>query len=111
MYSHNSSNLLPGGWIEQVEPTVYFTSDDGTLPADSTMAQWGPMFLRIGENIGRPLDTVDTMKAGIEAAGFVNVKEKMYKVPMGEWAKNEMLKEAGRFSKISGLAGMEGYAM
>lgn len=75
------------------------------------MAQWGPMFLRIGENIGRPLDTVDTMKAGIEAAGFVNVKEKVYKVPMGEWAKNEILKEAGRFSKISGLAGMEGYAM
>ena len=69
------------------------------------------MFLRIGESIRRPLDTVDTMKSGIEAAGFVNVKEKVYKVPMGEWAKNAMLKEVGRFSKISGLAGMEGYAM
>lgn len=109
--TNKTSNLLPGGWIEQVETNVYASSDDGTLPADSTSAQWGPMFLRIGEKIGRPLDTVDTMKAAIETAGFVNIKEKVYKVPNGEWAKNKTLKEAGRFSKIAALAGLEGYAM
>lgn len=39
------------------------------------------------------------MKAAIEAAGFVNVREKEYNEPMGEWIKNARLKEAGEFNK------------
>lgn len=69
------------------------------------------MFCRIAEKIGKPLNTVDTFKAGIQDAGFINVREKTYKVPVGEWTKNPVLREAGKFNKIQLLAGMEGYAM
>lgn len=85
--------------------------DDGTFPPDCYLAKWGPMFLRAAEKAGRPLDTVDTFKGRIEAAGFVNIHEKVYKVPIGEWTRNPILKEAGRFNKAHLLAGIEGYAM
>lgn len=51
------------------------------------------------------------MRSRIEAAGFTNVHERTYKVPIGEWAKNPLLKEAGRFNKMQMKQGMEGYAM
>ena len=35
----------------------------------------------------------------------------MYKVPLGDWAKNPILKEAGKLNKAQIMAGMEGYAL
>ena len=51
------------------------------------------------------------MRSAIEAAGFINVHEKNQKAPLGEWAKNPLMKEAGKFNKLQMLAGMEGYAL
>lgn len=86
-------------------------SDDGTLPEDSALAGWGPMFIKCCAKSGRDLDTIDRFKARIENAGFINVHVKEYKVPIGDWAKNPQLKEAGRLLKQQLLAGLEGYAM
>lgn len=82
--------------------------DDNTLPANSLISGWGPMFVRCCAKTGRHLDTTDTFKSRIEAAGFVNVHEKNYKVPIGEWAKDPVLKEAGKFQKLQLLRGLEG---
>lgn len=60
---------------------------------------------------GKPLDTAATFKSRIQHHGFVNVQEKVYKVPFGNWAKNKLLKEAERVNKEQPMAGMEGYAM
>lgn len=57
---------------------------------------------------GKKLDTVNTTKARIEAAGFTNVQEKWYKVPLGDWAKNPIMKEAGQFCKEEMLERTEG---
>lgn len=51
------------------------------------------------------------MKTKIEAAGFVNVREETYKIPVCEWAKNPLLKEAGKFDKKQLMEGVEGYAI
>lgn len=45
------------------------------------------------------MDTTDHMKRRIEAAGFMNVQEKRYKSPIGDWPKNPEVKEAGNFCK------------
>lgn len=58
---------------------------------------------------GKKLEIVNAMKAGIKVAGFTNVQEKWYKVPLGDWAKNPILKEAGQFCKEQMLQGMEGF--
>ena len=61
--------------------------------------------------MGKSVTTVDTFKAGIEAAGFTNVQEKLYKAPIGSWPKNPLMKEVGRYQKRQILDGLEGYAM
>ena len=81
------------------------------MPPDSNIANWGPTFVKIGAKLGKGLDTFDTMKAQIEAAGFEDMHEKLYKVPLGDWAKNTVLREAGKFNKLHLLDAMEGYAM
>ncbi len=51
------------------------------------------------------------MRASIEAAGFVDVHERLYKVPMGPWAKDKLLKEVGVLNLQHWKSGLEGYAM
>lgn len=44
-YRQAYKNLKPGGWIEQIEVSVMFDSDDNTIPANSAMASWGYVWL------------------------------------------------------------------
>lgn len=89
VYRQAYENLEPGGWIEQFEDGGVFHNDDGALPEDPQhpINVLGRTVFACGEKSGRPLNMVDTMKASIEKAGFVNVHEKLYKVPIGGWAK------------------------
>lgn len=87
------------------------SSDDGTMPTDSKQAQWGPMFYKAGEVSGRPLNIFETMKESITAAGFTNVQEQLYKIPIGTWPKNKLYKEAGRLNLDQLLTGLEGYVL
>lgn len=98
VYAQAYEKLQPGGWIEQVELSPHFKSDDGTLQADSQIAKWGAYFESFAEKAGKPMNVYDTMRAGIEEAGFVNVQEKLYKLPMGGWARHPIFKDAGRLN-------------
>lgn len=79
--------------------------------ADSHLGTWGPLFLDCAAKTGRKLDTEATFPARIKAAGFVNFHEKIYKVPLGDWAKSSILKEAGLFHKAQILEGLEGVSV
>lgn len=53
----------------------------------------------------------DLMRAGIESAGFTNVREKTFKMPIGDWAKHPIYKEAGRWNMMAYKEGLEGWLM
>ena len=55
-----------------------------------------------------PNSIFKSRRSGWKVSGFVNVKENTYKVPLGERAKNPLLKEAGRFCRAQSLEGLEG---
>lgn len=107
---HSTSNLEPGGWFEQFEGGCDVLSDDGSLPKDSYLASWGPNIIGAAARSEHPVDTLDTMRAEIEKAGFVDIQEKVYKWPIGAWPKNQLLKEAGRLNWHMWKTGMDGYA-
>lgn len=86
-------------------------SDDGSLPPDSALANWGDLFLPCAERAGRSLLTQETMRSAIEKAGFIDVREKLYKVPIGVWPKDKLLKEVGLLNHHHWKSGLEGYAM
>lgn len=75
----------PGGYFESFEATPRFDSDDGTVTDRSAMAQWGKLFVAGGEKIGTTFTMVDdgTQRSGMEEAGYVDIKEKEFKVSFG----------------------------
>tara|TARA_R110002003_G_scaffold61_1_gene5496 strand:- start:30548 stop:31072 length:525 start_codon:yes stop_codon:yes gene_type:complete len=105
------SHLQPGGYIEQLETSVVPKSDDGTVAPDSIFDQWGKISVLLGEKFGKSLQTVDEQKAGIEAAGFINVVEHRWKIPMGGWPSDKRYKEIGRYNQIHWDQGIEGWCM
>ncbi len=74
--------LKPGGWLESYEASPKVASDDDTMPPNSAIAQWGPLFINGGKALGRSFTIVDDgiQKKVMEEAGFVDVQEKMIKV-------------------------------
>ncbi len=88
-----------------------FQSDDDTLPPDSHLAEWSGVFDRIAERSGKSIRTWEEMRPRIEAAGFINVHDKMYKAPYGTWPRNQIFKDAGRCNIMGFKNGMEGYVM
>ncbi|KAJ5728604.1 uncharacterized protein N7483_003112 [Penicillium malachiteum] len=111
LYQNCYKNLEPGGWIEQTEFDIRVYSDDGSLPKDSVLSEWGHMFIPCGERAGRPLTTQETMRGALKQAGFVDIQEKLYKVPMGPWPRDKLLKEVGLLNYHHWMVGLEGYAM
>ena len=110
IYREAYKHLAPGGWIEQVETDVMFNCDDGSVPSDSILNAWGPNILQAAAKSGKRLDILDTMEDSIKAAGFVNLKTRTRKSPVGPWAKG-LYKSIGQLQLESDLQGMEGYAM
>jgi hypothetical protein len=49
------------------------------------------------------------MKSDIEQAGFVNVVERVLKIPLGGWAADRKLRELGRWALLGFDTGLEGY--
>ncbi|KAJ6133723.1 hypothetical protein N7523_000045 [Penicillium sp. IBT 18751x] len=111
VYNECYNKLQPGGWIEQLEASPRVECDDGSLPEDNIIHTWAPNIFACGEAAGRRCDTIDTMYETIRKAGFVDVREKTYKWPIGPWARDQRYKEAGTVNFQHWMSGMEGWSM
>ena len=82
LFKQAYKSLKPGGYVESVEGGIYHTSDDGTVPEDSAVGQWGKIFTDVGQKLGRPFAVVEDglQKKSMEEAGFVDICEQDYKV-------------------------------
>lgn len=60
---------------------------------------------------GKDLETHDKLQSRIEEAGFTNVHTINYKVPIGEWPRLQVYKDAGRVSMKMFKTGLEGWMM
>lgn len=103
--------MEPGGWIEQIEFDIEIRSDDNSIPEDTEIAKWGKTFIECAERADRSLTVQKTMRSSIEKAGFIDVHEVLYKVPIGPWPKDQVLKEIGQLQYLHWVTGMEGYSM
>jgi SAM-dependent methyltransferase len=104
-------HLKPGAWMEQLEISVGFHSDDGSVVPDSALARFGPLFREASIRFGKPLDIASKMKSQIDDIGFVNTVEKVWKVPIRGWAAEPRMKELGHWGLLELDVGLEGFAM
>jgi hypothetical protein len=88
-----------------------FTSDDGTVKKDHFMAKWSQNLLDAAEKIGKSFEIFNHTKDYITQAGFVDVVEKKYKMPVGEWSSDPKLKVLGRWNRLWCHAGLESWSI
>ncbi|KAL4912989.1 S-adenosyl-L-methionine-dependent methyltransferase [Aspergillus aurantiobrunneus] len=109
-YKQAINAIKPGGYIEQAEQAVVPKSDDGTT--DGTIfEEWGRVSLDAGEKFGKSLCALDTSREGMIKAGFVDVVERRFKVPVGGWASDPRLKQLGLYNRLQWEEGIEGWCM
>lgn len=81
-------SLAPGGWFESVEATVEFWDrryEGGELPEGSKLAKLAREAREAAERGGRGFGCVGGVKKGLEEAGFVDVEETVWELPVGGW--------------------------
>ncbi|TDZ67244.1 Secondary metabolism regulator LAE1 [Colletotrichum trifolii] len=103
--------LRPGGWFESQDFNVEAVSDDETLPPDSPLCRWTHDMNYASELIGRPLSRAHLLRQWYEEIGFVDVHERVFKVPLNGWAKNPRHKHVGRLWEQNFLDGLSGFSL
>jgi hypothetical protein len=102
----------PGGWIEHMDFDIQFTSDDGSVKPGDVLNEWPKHFFDSGEAItGRTFYIPRRAKGLMEAAGFVDLVEKKYKLPIGSWMDDPRMKEIGNFNRLFMLTGLDGFSL
>lgn len=103
--------LEPGGYLELQDIHIPFGCDDGTLPEDSPLYQFGKLAVEASTALGRPLDVAPLHKDRLARAGFVDVVERQLKWPIGAWPRDKHHKELGYWCQANLDVGAEGLLM
>lgn len=99
------------GYTKFTKISIYYSCDDGSLPKDSLFTKHGALSETVLAQTGFTGNVPELMRAGIEGAGFVNVHERNFKMPLGDWPKHPIYKEAGRLHMKGISEGLEGWSM
>ena len=110
-YQQVLAHLKPGGYYEQLECSAACHADDHTTPPGSPLRRWGELFNLAGEKMGKPIDVIDRQYDWVKEAGFEDVVEQRFKMPDGDWPKDPMLKEIGRWRLVEMTNGAEGWTL
>ncbi|KAF1811222.1 TAM domain methyltransferase [Eremomyces bilateralis CBS 781.70] len=111
LYQQSFKNLKPGGWLELHEPEAMFRGDDGTEKAAESVQQWQGLINQAARKFGKELDRAPLHKQRLIDAGFIDVHEEIFKVPVGPWAKDPKYKLIGRYQREHAVAGIEPYTL
>ncbi|RAK75356.1 class I SAM-dependent methyltransferase [Aspergillus fijiensis CBS 313.89] len=102
-------NLRPRGYFEIASMEVNTYSDDGTHQKATTLLEGIKFMHDAARKHGKDLQSVLGWKEKMEKAGFVNVREEIYKLPQGPWAKDPKMKDLGKFHQVNMLEAMGPY--
>ena len=67
--------------------------------------------LKAGEMIGKPFDNPYRYKEWMEEAGFMNVKDTVFPLPVNEWPKDPRMKQIGLWELLNCLQGLQGFCL
>ncbi|AEO64491.1 uncharacterized protein THITE_2142374 [Thermothielavioides terrestris NRRL 8126] len=103
-------NLNPGGWVEFQETIIYFQSIDQSIEG-TALQRWNALLLEGIQKMGRSATEALRCKKYLAKAGFVNLGEKRFAVPMNPWAKGKDQKTVGAMQMVNNLEGIDGITM
>lgn len=111
LYAQVFDGLMPGGYLHQLEMSIQFKSDDGTLLPDNPMSQWSDVFHEASKRFGKSFFEVWNLSRYIRNTGFEDVVERVYKVPVNGWPADPHMKELGRWNFLHITQGAEGWGL
>jgi hypothetical protein len=95
----NIRAIKPGGWIELQDIRLFAECDDDTMPADYGLSQF---FAKLAEGFGAfGFDLAGMLRNAtmVKDGGFVNVEERVWKIPIGTWPKDRNMKTIGLYNR------------
>ncbi|ROV96691.1 hypothetical protein VSDG_05536 [Cytospora chrysosperma] len=113
LYKQARTHLKPGAWIESQEIYHYPISANGTMPPGHPIAQYWGLIKQGLENLGIDFHAAAGGKIGnmMRDAGFENIHERVFHVPIGTWAKHPNLKIVGEYWRQILLEGAQAIAL
>ncbi|RKU45314.1 hypothetical protein DL546_007218 [Coniochaeta pulveracea] len=100
-------HLEPGGYFEAQDMGLPLGCDDGSLTEDSDIWKWMLLVMEGMDKLGRPVRGAHLWKRCMEAAGFEDVVETVYKWPTNRWPRSPKFKELGMWSLANMDAALE----
>ncbi|KAM0311055.1 hypothetical protein ACHAO8_007488 [Botrytis cinerea] len=111
-FSQAYTHVRPGGWVEAQEHEVHIESDDGTDLNAGDLQRFFGLIDEASVKNGKMMDEVaGNQKQWMIDAGFVDVHDQVYKVPIGRWPKDKRLKEIGMYYQAQCLDAVEPISM
>lgn len=104
------AKLNPGGWLESQEMDVQLHCDDGSAPLDHGLRLWINEIDRVSRMTGRPCSITPHLKRWFLEAGFVDVREEVFKVPTCGWPEDPAGRELGTWCEEMLSGGIDGIA-
>lgn len=80
LYSQAFKHLKPGAWLEAQEHDVRVSSDDDSVDRATEVVNWFSTVDKASEVFGKKMDVADRQKQWMIDAGFVDVRDDIYKV-------------------------------
>lgn len=75
--------------------------DDGSLPRDAYVVQWAKEVMDAMDSFGRPLRLNSNLtKQQLADAGFVDIQEEVFKLPLNGWPTDAYLRDLGRWFNL-----------
>lgn len=97
--------------MESVEPMHPPFCDDETMLADWPFKEWSETIEDAAKNANRPLRIANRLKKWYTEVGFVDVHERVIKIPINSWPRDPRLKVLGKYWAENLLAGLEGFSL
>ena len=102
--------LRPGGYIELQDASFPFLGADEKWNG-SAFQRWMGLLMDGAKAMGKDWNRVPRYKAYLENIGFVDVVERRFNCPIGQWAKGTKNKTLGAWGRANILEGLGALSM
>ena len=103
--------MKPGAWIELQELNFVTQCDDGTMKDDYIVGKFLNLVKEGLAVFGVDLLAMRKNSQLLREAGFVNIEEKVFKIPLGTWPRNKTMKLIGLYLRSVIYDGLQGISM
>ncbi len=88
--------MASGGYIEIVDLLLTPMCNDGSMPAHSIFKRWEGLGKQFNEATGKEFFNGEDAKIQMRETGFVDIVQKIFKLPLGPWSIDTKYREIGK---------------